>query len=338
MIKRILGKTNFEIGVIGFGGIPIQRLPEDKAVSIVKMSLENGVNFIDSARGYGESERLIGQALENHNKKCYIATKSMARSYESMKRDLEISLNNLGCGVIDLYQFHLVKNKEQLDKIMGPEGAYKALKEAQEQGLVKEIGITSHDYDLINLALDTDYFSTIQFPYNIVESQGEALFKKAAEKNVGVIIMKPMAGGALDNGDLAIRYILENPNVSVVIPGMDDEKQVLENINAGKEIVPLTDEDKKAIEKIKTELGTKFCRRCGYCLPCPQGIDIPAAFLMEGYFTRYDLTEWAQTRYDSMPHKASECLECGACEPRCPYDLQIRDMLKDVALKMENNN
>ena len=335
MIQRTLGKTNFDIGVIGFGGIPIQRLPEDKAVSIVKLALEKGVNFIDSARAYGDSERLIGLALKGHSKKCFIATKSMSRTYDAMKKDLEISLKNFDCGVIDLYQFHLVKTKEQLDQIMGPDGAYRALKEAQEQGLVKEIGITSHDFNLINYALDTDYFSTIQFPYNIVESQGEALFKKAAEKNIGVIIMKPMAGGALDNGNLAIRYILENPNISVVIPGMDEEKQVEENLNVGINYIPLSEDEKEAIDKVKRELGTKFCRRCGYCLPCPQGIDIPAAFLMEGYFTRYDLTEWAQSRYDALPHKASECIECGACEPRCPYNLQIRDMLKDVALKLE---
>jgi len=335
MIKRVLGRTNFEIGVIGFGGIPIQRLPEEKAVSIVKMSLDNGVNFIDSARAYGDSERLIGLALKGHDKKCFIATKSMARGYDAMKKDLEISLKNLDCGVIDLYQFHLVKTKEQLEQILAPDGAYRALKEAQEQGLVKQIGITSHDFDLINMALDTDYFSTIQFPYNIVERQGEELFKKAAAKNIGVIIMKPMAGGALEDGKLALRFILGNPNVSVVIPGMDDEKQVLENINVGKEYIPLTREDKKVIEDLVNELGTKFCRRCGYCLPCPQGIDIPAAFLMEGYFTRYDLTEWAQERYDSLPHKASECVECGACEPKCPYNLQIRDMLKNVASKLE---
>lgn len=335
MIKRVLGKTNFNLGVIGFGGIPIQRLEEEKAISIVKLCLENGVNFIDTARAYGDSERLIGLGLKGHDKKCYIATKSMSKSYRGMKRDIEISLNNLDCGVIDLYQFHLVKTKEQLDKIMGPDGAYKALKEAQENGLVREIGITSHDYNLIDMALDTDYFSTIQFPYNLVERQGEELFKKAAAKNIGVIIMKPMAGGALEDGNLALRYILENPNVSVIIPGMDDEKQVIENTRVGAEYRALSLEDNKTIEKLVEELGTKFCRRCGYCLPCPQGIDIPTQFLMEGYFTRYELEDWAQERYNAMPHKSSECIECGSCEPRCPYNLPIMEMLKNVALNLE---
>ncbi|MBM7614188.1 aldo/keto reductase [Alkaliphilus hydrothermalis] len=338
MEKRKLGRTNLEVGVIGFGGIPIQRLKEEEAIDLIKKAADEGINFIDSARAYGESEKLIGKGIAGNRDHWYIATKTMARDYESMKKEVETSLADFNIDTIDLYQFHLVKTEAQLEQILAPDGAFRALKEAQEAGKIKEIGITSHSAELLEMAIETDYFSTIQFPYNIVERQGEALFKRAAEKNIGVIIMKPLAGGALEDGDLALRFILQNPNVTVVIPGVDKEEQVYENANVGKNFVPLSEVDQKRIEEIKQSLGTTFCRRCGYCLPCPQKIDIPTQFLMEGYYSRYELQNWAVERYGVLPKKASECVECGVCESKCPYDLPIRSMLKNVVAKLEPNN
>ncbi len=338
MEKRKLGRTNFEVGVIGFGGIPIQRLKEEEAIEIIKLAAKEGINFIDSARAYGESERLIGKGIEGNRNHWKIATKTMSRDYESMKKDVESSLFNFNVKTIDLYQFHLVKTKEQLNQILAPNGAYKALKEAQADGKITEIGITSHSVELLEQAIETDYFSTIQFPYNIVERQGENLFKKAAEKNIGVIIMKPLAGGALEDGSLALRFILENPHISVVIPGIDKVNQVFENANIGKQCTPLSQPDRKRIEEIIEELGTTFCRRCGYCLPCPQKIDIPTQFLMEGYYSRYELQDWAVERYLGLPRKASHCIECGACETRCPYNLPIRQMLQNVVSQLESEN
>lgn len=143
--------------------------------------------------------------------------------------------------------------------------------------------------------------------------------------------MKPMAGGALSNGELAMRFILENPNITVVIPGMDSVDQVIQNAKAGNELRKLTDEEREIIEKEAAELGTEFCRRCGYCAPCTVGIDIPTQFVIDAYYTRYNLQDWAVARYNSMSVKASECIECAECESRCPYDLPIIDMLKKVA-------
>lgn len=324
---RRMGRTDFIVGAIGFGGIPLQRLSEEEAISLIKLAKEEGINFIDTARGYTISEELIGKGLEGNREDWIVATKSMARDYISMKRDIEISLKNLRTDYIDLYQFHLVKTKEDFDKIMSPDGAYRALKEAQEAGIIKEIGITSHNIEVLEMTVDTDYFATIQFPYNIVENQGEELFRRAHERNIGVIVMKPLAGGALTEGDLALRYIMENPHVSVIIPGMDNEAQVMENTKVGNSFRPLNADEKEKLDQLKASLGNQFCRRCGYCLPCPQGIDIPTNIIMEGYYTRYDLKEWAQERYNALPIKASDCVLCGACEPRCPYDLPIRDIL-----------
>lgn len=330
MEVRKLGNTGYEIAAIGFGGIPIQRLEEEEAVNLVNLAKNEGINFIDTARGYENSESLIGKGINGNRAHWIIATKSMARDYEGMKKDIEISLKNLDCGYIDLYQFHNVRTKEQYDQIMSPNGAYKALQEAKEEGKIRYIGITGHDINVLKEAVETDYFSTIQFPYNAVERQAEDLFKRAKERNIGVIVMKPLAGGAITKGNLALRFILENPNVSVVIPGVDRIEQVAENAAVAKSFIPLKEDERQELEDLAKELGSKFCRRCGYCLPCPQDIDIPTQFLMEGYYTRYDLKEWAATRYASLPKKASDCIKCGKCETRCPYDLPIREMLVNV--------
>lgn len=331
MEKRILGKTNFELGVVGFGGIPAQRLDKDQVLELLKEAYDQGMNFIDTARGYMASEELLGYALEKLGReKFYLATKSMSRTYQGIIEEFNLSLSLLRTDYIDLYQFHNVKTFDEYNEIMSENGAYKAVKELKEQGKIKEIGITGHSKEVLDMAIETDFFTTIQYPYNAVENQGEELFKKAKEKNIGVIVMKPLAGGAISKGEIAIRYILDNPNISVVIPGMDSISQIKQNARAGIDRRKMTKEEEEKLAKEAGTLGAEFCRRCGYCLPCPQGIDIPTNFLMEGYYTRYDLKEWAQKRYDSMSPRADSCIECGICQTKCPYDLPIINMLKNV--------
>lgn len=336
MEKRILGKTDFEVSVVGFGGIPAQRLDKEEVLELLTEAYNKGMNFIDTARGYMASEELIGYALEKLGRdKFYLATKSMARTYEGIIKEFNLSLSLLRTDYIDLYQFHNVKTFEEYDKIMGQDGAYRAVKELQEEGKIKEIGITGHSKEVLDRAVDAGLFNTIQYPYNAVETQGEELFKKAKANNIGVIVMKPLAGGAILKGELAIRYILDNPNISVVIPGMENISQIRQNARAGSDRREMTEEERESLAKEAGSLGAEFCRRCGYCLPCPQGIDIPTNFLMEGYYTRYNLKEWAQGRYDGMSPKASACIECGICQTKCPYDLPIIDMLKNVVKVLE---
>ncbi len=290
------------------------------------------MNFIDTARAYMSSEELIGYALEELGREKFIlATKSMSRTYDGILEEFYTSLKLLKADYIDLYQFHNVKTKEEYEMVMGENGAYKAVEELKAKGLIKEIGITSHIKDILEIAIDSGKFSTIQFPYNAVERQGEPLFQRAKEKNIGVIIMKPLAGGAMSKGEYALRFILENPNISVVIPGMDSIEQVRENARAGNDMRPLNDEERRILEEEAASLGKGFCRRCGYCAPCSVGIDIPTNFIVDGYYTRYNLKDWAKTRYELMPINAKDCIECGECEPRCPYNLPIIEMLKKVA-------
>ena len=333
--KRILGRTNFEVSVIGFGGIPIQRVDKEMAIKMIQKTKELGINFIDTARGYTISESLIGYGLEYCGRENFIlATKSMKRDYKGILEELNISLNNLKTSYIELFQFHNVSKFEDLDFLMGENGGLKAIKEAKQKGIIKEIGITSHSPEILDKAMDTGEFATIQCPYNPVERQAEEIFKKANKLNIGVIVMKPLAGGAIRNASLSLRFIINNPNVTTAIPGMDSIEQIVENAELGNKIELLTDVEEDIIFKEAEELGSEFCRRCGYCLPCPQGIDIPTQFLMEGYYSRYNLEEWAVERYKAMEVKAVDCIECGQCETKCPYNLPIRKMLKKVELTL----
>jgi len=332
MEYRILGKTGLKISRMGFGGIPIQKIDAEGTKQLMHQLKEAGVNYIDTARGYTVSEEYLGYALEGIREHFVIATKSMSRTKEAMAADIEISLKNLRTDYIDIYQVHNA-TPEQLQQVVAPGGALEALLEAKEAGKIGHIGLTAHSLDTFKMALDMDWVETFMFPYNIVETQAEKLIHKCAEKNIGFVDMKPLAGGAIENGTLALRFICANPDVTVLIPGMAEAREIAENVAACSDPSPLTAEEKAAINEVRSLLGTNFCRRCNYCQPCAAGINISGVFLFEGYLSRYGLGEWAKSRYATLPVKASACIGCGACEDRCPYNLPIRKMLKAAAEK-----
>lgn len=330
MNYKVLGKSGLKVSVVGFGGIPVQRITPVEVKDLLIKAEDLGINFIDSARGYTVSEEYIGEALEGRRNNWILASKSMARDKTTMEKDIELSLKNFRTKYIDLYQLHNIKTIEELNGVLDKDGAYEALLEAKAQGKIGHIGITSHSLDFLKVAIETDKFETIMYPYNIVEDQGEELFERAKELNIGVIAMKPMAGGALTDGKLALKYILKNQNVTTAIPGMASIFEVENNVSAAVEELDFKAEEIKKIESIKEELGSNFCRRCGYCAPCAKSIDIPTMFVLAAYKERYNLATWAETRYSAMAVRAKDCSECGQCEKRCPYDLPIREMLKGV--------
>ena len=332
MKYKVLGKTGLKVSQMGFGGIPIQRIDAAGTRKLMEQMVEAGINYIDTARGYTVSEAFLGEALLGIREKFVLATKSMARTKEAMAADIDISLNNLKTRYIDLYQVHN-PTVAQLQQVVAEGGALEALMEAKAAGKIGHLGLTAHSLEVFEMALDMDWVETIMFPYNIVETQGEKLIAKCAEKNVGFICMKPLAGGAIEDATLAMRFCCANENVSVVIPGMAEPKELDQNLAAVNDESPLSAAENAKITTIRRELGTQFCRRCNYCAPCREGISIPSVFLFEGYLSRYGLGTWAKERYEAMAKHASDCVGCGACESRCPYNLPIRQMLKVAAVK-----
>ena len=330
MNYNTLGKTGLSVSAMGFGGIPIQRIDAEGTKALIHRLVDCGVNYIDTARGYTVSEEYLGYALEGIRDRFVLATKSMARTKEAMAKDIDISLGNLRTNYIDLYQVHN-PTLADLEAVCAPGGAVEALVEAREAGKIGHIGITIHSATVFEKALELPWVETVMFPYNIVEIQGEELIRRCKELNIGFIAMKPLAGGAIEDATLAMRFLNTNENISVVIPGMADPAELQQNLAAANDAAPLSPAELEKIETIRKELGTQFCRRCGYCAPCAVGINIPGVFVFEGYLRRYGLADWARDRYAALPVKAGQCIECGQCESRCPYNLPIRQMLKKAA-------
>ena len=324
-----LGNTGLKVSRLGFGGIPIQRITQEEATALIRKLPEYGINYIDTARGYTVSEEYLGIAMEGIRDKFVLATKSMARTREAMEKDIETSLKNLRTDHIDLYQVHNAP-PAQMSIVTGEGGALEALLEAKAAGKIGHIGITAHEIGTFEMGLEMDWVETIMFPYNFVELQAADLIRKCAEKGKGFICMKPLAGGAIENAPLAMRFIASNKDITVNIPGMVSEDELKQNVAAACDPTPISEEELREVQNIRDTLGNQFCRRCNYCQPCTMGINISFCFTINGYLTRYGLKDWAIGRYKGMAVEPNACIECGMCESRCPYHLPIIEMLKDV--------
>lgn len=329
--SRKLGRTGIKVFPLGFGGIPIQRLNEKKAVQVVIKAIEEGINFIDTARAYSDSEEKIGKALTKIDQKVYLATKTPEEDKKNVLKDVEISLEKLGVDKIDIYQLHGVNDKENFKKVMSDKGALAGLKQAQKQGKIDYIGITGHNNDILMEALKTDEFATVQFCYNFIENEcEEELIDYCLENNIGMIGMKPLAGGRLREASVALKYVLSQQGV-VPDPGIETVAEVKENVAIARGDWNLTDREKQVMKELKDELGTQFCRRCDYCQPCPEEIPISAVLRAESFINRMpeaqvkDPEGWVYQAYD----KAEDCTECRQCVERCPYDLPIPELIKE---------
>jgi predicted aldo/keto reductase-like oxidoreductase len=314
---------------IGFGGIPIQRANEDTAVAVVRRCLDLGINFIDTANAYTNSEERIGKAISGKRHSAILATKSTARTRERMEKHLQQSLKRLGVEQIDLYQFHQVGDLKALDSLLDRNGPMAALEEARGAGHIKHIGITSHSMEVAKEAVKSDRFTTIQFPFNFIECEAaDELIPLTRTHDVGFIGMKPLAGGALDNVTIAIKYILQFPDV-VPIPGVQETREIEEIVGVFNGPGQMTGEEQQEIERLRHELGSRFCRRCDYCQPCPEGIYVSMALTASNYLKRAPAEWFFSGLFAGILEKAAGCNECGECEERCPYQLPIREMISE---------
>lgn len=329
MRKIRLGRTGFLVSALGFGGIPITRADFNEAVRLVKYCFDQGITFFDTAYLYGDSEPKIGSALEDVRNQVTLATKTLIRDAIGAMRQIEKSLERLRTDYIDLYQIHNISNHEALDKVLAPGGAYQALAQAKDEGKIKHIGFSSHNLDIAVKACKTGLFATVQIPFNFIERDPtEKLFHVACEQGMGIIAMKPLGGGLLNRADLCFGFLQQYEDV-MPIPGVESRRQVDENLQYYREPRPLSKQDWDEIEKVREEVGIRFCHRCGYCQPCPEGVEIWRVLLFKSQTKRFP-PEMA-IKMSKEPMKTAEnCAQCGECEDKCPYGLPVPDLISET--------
>ncbi len=328
MKTKRLGKTELMVSEVGFGGIPIIPLSIEEAVKVVRHCYEGGITFFDTANMYVDSEKKIGIALEEVRDKVFLASKTLARDEAGARNHIERSLEQLNTDSIELYQLHNVTSPEELEQVTAPGGALAAAEKAQREGKIRFIGFTSHSIAVAKDACRTGRFATVQIPFNFIEyDPADELFGIARELDMGIIAMKPLGGGLLERADLCFKFLQQYPEV-LPIPGISKTAEIDEILTYYESPAPLTDADQHEIERIRLELGKKFCHRCGYCLPCEQGVRIRDVLIFKSVSRRFDRSTAIALVKDAM-ETAENCIECGECVERCPYDLEIPEMLKE---------
>lgn len=337
--EKILGKTGLKVRTMGFGGIPIQRVSEEESVEIVRRCYELGMNYFDTARNYTVSEERVGKALENVRDKVVLATKSGQRTAEGIEKELEISLKNLRTDYIDVHQLHNLSTPKHWEEVRAPGGAMEAMVKAKEEGKINHISVTSHDPVLSLELVKSGLFETLMIPYNYLTTKpAEELFPLCKKLKVGVINMKPFGGGAFSNANTALKYVYNNPDVDVVIPGVMSIAEVDENWRIYEGDLTLSQNELELIERDKAELGTMFCRACGYCQPCPQGI--PITYLMRAETQMLRRMGWREGMVEQITNaveKGETCIKCKQCESRCPYELPISELLPEICASLRKH-
>jgi uncharacterized protein len=324
-----LGKTGLKVSMVGFGGIPIQQLSEHDAVAVVQGCLDLGITYFDTANGYSTSEERIGKAIAGRREQVVVATKSQGRDPKTFREHIGLSLRRLNTEYIDVLQFHNVSTEQHYDLVVTPGGLLDIAREAQAAGRIRHIGVTSHHLGMALKLASSGHFETLMFPFCVVtpEPAGE-LIPLCRKHDVAFIAMKPMAGGMIDNAPLAFRFLRQYPSV-VPLVGIHSVSEMEQIIGVMEGPAGLDEAERAEVERIQKELGPRYCRGCDYCQPCQQHINISTVMRLRSFSRRFPLErvfgQWGQT----LIADAEGCAECGDCEARCPYQLPIRDMLKE---------
>lgn len=321
-----LGSTNITVNKNGFGALPIQRISIEEAVCLLQKAYENGISFYDTARGYTDSEIKLGQAFHDVRPSIYLATKTMSTTVEGFWADLHTSLNNLQTDYVDLYQFH---NPAFCPKPGDGTGLYEAMEEAKAQGKIRHIGITNHRQAVAREAVLSGLYETLQFPFSYLASQADLeLVSMCKEQNMGFLSMKALSGGLITDSAAAYAFQAQFGHV-LPIWGIQRETELDEFLHYIKNPPSMTDAVTARIEKDRKELSGNFCRGCGYCMPCPAGIEINNCARMSLLIRRSpsaaQLTEQVQKKME----KIKDCLHCNQCVSKCPYGINTPKLLED---------
>lgn len=324
MEKVTLGSTGITVNKNGFGALPIQRISTEDAVGLARKAYEAGITFFDTARWYSDSEAKLGEALEGIRENVYIATKTGAQNAEDFWKDLETSLQTLRTDHIDIYQFH---NPAFCPKPGDGTGLYEAMLEAKEQGKVRHIGITNHRLAVAKEAIESGLYETLQFPFCYLATEKDMeLVTLCKEHGMGFIAMKALSGGLINNAKAAYAFEAQFDNV-LPIWGVQREAELDEFISFIDNPPTMTAEIKKIIEHDKKQLSGDFCRGCGYCMPCPAGIEINNCARMSLMLRRAPSDAWLTEEWQIKMSKIAGCMHCNKCMSKCPYGLHTPDLL-----------
>ncbi|HWQ59410.1 MAG TPA: aldo/keto reductase [Clostridia bacterium] len=328
MRKIRLGCTELMVTEVSFGALPVQRVPREEAVRLIRRAYEGGVNHFDTANGYTDSEEKLGLALSDVRSEVVLSTKSMAKDKKTAAAHIENSLRMLKTDYIDLFQLH---NPKALPDPNDPDTALAAALEAKQKGYVRHIGVTNHRLAIAKEAIACGLYETLQFPFSYLASEEEMeLPALCAAADMGFIAMKALAGGLLTNAEACAAFMRSVPS-AVPIWGIQRESELLEFLSlAARGELALTPGLQAVIERDRRELAGDFCRGCGYCLPCPAHIDIPMAARMKCLLRRAPMAQFMSAEFRALMHRIDDCTACRACASRCPYGLDTPNLLKEM--------
>ena len=325
MREITLGSTGITIPQNAFGALPVQRVNLEQAVCLLRRAYEGGMRFFDTARAYSDSEQKLGVAFSEMRDQVYLASKTQAKTPEKFWADLNKSLEMLQTDYLDIYQFHCAS------QVYAPgdgTGMYECMLEAKAQGKIRHIGITAHQIGVAEDAIASGLYETLQFPFSYLSSEREqALAAKCKEANMGLIAMKGLAGGLITNAKAAMAFMLQFDSV-LPIWGVQREKELEDWLSFMEQEPKMTEEIREFIEKEKTELVGEFCRGCGYCMPCPAGIQINTCARMSLMLRRSPSARWLEPPMQAEMKKIENCKNCGACKKKCPYELNTPELLR----------
>jgi hypothetical protein len=336
MQKMTLGKTGLQVTKLGLGSVQLAKISTEEAVRVVHTGLDLGITFIETARSYWDAEEKIGKAIKGRRDKIVLATKAQTKDASQTIEKIEESLKVLGIDYIDLYQYHSCDTRQSYEDITKPGGVLEGMLKAKEQGKIRTIGFSSHQIELALEMMDADIFASVQLPISFmnVENHEKGLFEKAEQKDVGLIAMKPFGGGRLGNARLCMGYVLSIKNVVAAV-GVETPEQVKELVQLTENPPALEDTDRAEMERIRNEVGTRFCRACNYCQPCPENIQINQVLCLPIFAKQFSTDKlMTKERIETVRH-AGDCTECRQCEQRCPFNLEIVEGLKNCRALME---